>query len=191
MLAALGSSVAAYMAWRAYEATSKQLQIEQEPFLVLRDNIFLEEEKIAMQVKNIGRGSATFIRASFDLRDPQPLFESSQPHSINLASEEESQEWLINARNLKQSLSRQLGKKLTTNELTHTAFKDIFQSLPSNNFQFEMYLSTYISYPREERIFVAKLTMQFVKERPLPGNLGQSGYEKTYLLKVMETQRLK
>lgn len=100
--AAVASSVAAILAYFTLRQLRSQLEIEQEPFVVARDDISLGENNFKIKLKNIGRGSALHITGCRTLNEKErndAFFMSNQPHSKNLcannADAEGEKQWRV------------------------------------------------------------------------------------------------
>lgn len=87
----------------------KQLTIEQEPHVVIKDGIYTADpltarpgqRPYAIKIKNIGRGPALRVNVSSSKTDPnKPLFEATEPHSVDLGSDDEKNDWKIDQNNL-------------------------------------------------------------------------------------------
>ncbi|MEN8253257.1 MAG: hypothetical protein ABFQ62_02680 [Patescibacteria group bacterium] len=132
MFGAVGSVFAASMAWQANEAVKKQLKIEQEPYVVLKDEIFIYEvgnqkylpiESMMLKVKNIGRGSALKVTINGNKSNPEiAFFEADQPHSIDLFAGEAKSDWKVDRHNLIMIVKEQIGKEISTFEQLNEPF---------------------------------------------------------------------
>lgn len=97
------SVVAVYFGTAGSRQTSRQLKIEQEPYVVAEKTI--TSATWSLQIKNIGRGPALRVTVSSSTSDKdKPLFEAAEPHSCDLASKESIDNWRLDERNLKMQL---------------------------------------------------------------------------------------
>ncbi len=121
----LSALLVVYFAYRAVKQTSKQLEIEQTPYVVLSDRITTagDDRLHTISLKNIGRGSAVNITATTDPQGKISIIEGSNPHSINLASKDYHNGWAIDEGQLIKGLKNQ-GKIIK---------KSIIQELPDEN----------------------------------------------------------
>ena len=80
----------------------RQLEKEQEPFVVARDDVSFRENNFKIKLKNVGRGPAfniTGCRTSSEKERNRAFFMNNQPHSKNLcannADVESEKHWRI------------------------------------------------------------------------------------------------
>jgi hypothetical protein len=112
------------------ENVSRQLKIEQTPYVVLDRNIELKSTKVfgeelikvidpehlydgSIYLKNIGRGFAKNIEVSYSPNKIEGLFYADQPHSIDLSQNEVSKAWRVDINILRHMLTIQEGRDLT------------------------------------------------------------------------------
>lgn len=113
---ATGTIAAAYFAYAAIRESNKRLEVEQTPYVVLKDRIFTagsgkDEHLDLISLKNIGKGSAVKITASSDPEGQISIIEGSNPHSIDLASGDYHNNWAIDEGQVVKGLAKQ-GKKI-------------------------------------------------------------------------------
>jgi hypothetical protein len=84
---AVGTILAAYFAYKAINQSNKQLEVEQEPYVVVNSSInLISNGRHMITLKNVGRGSALRITCSVDKEDKdKPFFETTESHSYNLS----------------------------------------------------------------------------------------------------------
>jgi hypothetical protein len=98
-LSALGATSATFVACLALRLSRKQFNLEQEPNVVVFDDITKEDRGFRIKIKNDGRGQALSILGCLS---PQPekrndgFFSSDQPHSKSLYPGDRSS-WLIDS----------------------------------------------------------------------------------------------
>lgn len=105
MLGAIGTCLAAIMSTLTLLLLRKQLEKEQEPFVVVRDDISLSSKVNGyyIKLKNVGRGPAlniTGCKTANSERRNDAFFANNQPHSKHLCannadSEDGEKRWLI------------------------------------------------------------------------------------------------
>lgn len=114
--AAVGTILAALAAYAAIKQSSKQLEIEQTPHVVLQDHIGTTNDYSAhemrtrvhtIKVKNVGRGSAIHISVTADPEGEISIIEGSNPHTINLAAKEYNNSWAIDETQVIKGLEKQ------------------------------------------------------------------------------------
>jgi len=100
--AAVASFVAARLAYLTLRQLKTQLETEQEPFIVARDDISLQENNYKIKLKNVGRGPALHItgcRTSNEKERNDAFFMNDQSHSKNLcannADSEGEKQWRV------------------------------------------------------------------------------------------------
>lgn len=96
LIGAVGAIAAAGAAWFAIRHSSKQLNIEQTPYVVL-DKIH-RNNGYEFIVKNIGRGPAINITCCESKNEKDRnngFFSDDQPHSVNLESSGKSEPWHV------------------------------------------------------------------------------------------------
>jgi hypothetical protein len=121
----IGTLLAAFFAFRAVRQTSKQLEIEQTPYIVMSDRISTAAEgrMHTISLKNIGRGSAINVTVTSDPEGKISIIEGTNPHSINLSSAEPHNGWAIDESRVIEGL------KIQGIEIK----KSISQELPDEN----------------------------------------------------------
>jgi len=178
-LAAIGTVGAALMAWKANLVVQKQLAIEQKPYVVLVDEIFVHEvvnkkdlpiDDLDIKVKNVGRGPALRVTITGLKTDRNnAFFEADQPHSIDLFSGEKKIDWKVDSHNLKMIIKDQTGKEISTFS------------------KFNQPIFLYIHYfNQDEKEFITKVRLEPFHYSP--GNL--SAGTRKFSLKVMENEML-
>lgn len=100
MLGAIGTIAAAAVSVFTLRLLRSQLEKEQEPFVVARDDISFDKDNFKIKLKNVGRGPAfniTGCRTSNEEERNDAFFMNNQPHSKNLcannADEEGEKQW--------------------------------------------------------------------------------------------------
>lgn len=102
--------VGLYAVYQSNQNLSKQLEIEQTPYVVAKGAVFITEpgangvkySRNCLYLKNIGRGIASNIKVSTDSENQdKAFFASSQSHVIDLGSNQEGEPWLVDDKNLK------------------------------------------------------------------------------------------
>jgi len=99
---AIGTIAAATVSFFTLLLLRSQLEKEQEPFVVARDDVSFESGNFKIKLKNVGRGPAfniTGCRTSNEKERNDAFFMSNQPHSKNLcannAAAEGEKQWRI------------------------------------------------------------------------------------------------
>lgn len=101
--------VGLYAVYQSNQNLSKQLEIEQTPYVVAKGAIFhstdrnnqVEYLEKCLYLKNIGRGMASNIKVSTDSEnEDKPFFANNQSHIIDLGSNQEGEPWLVDDKNL-------------------------------------------------------------------------------------------
>ena len=98
ILVSIGTLASAFFAFKALKQTSKQLKIEQTPYVVLKDRITTADPDNRIhiaQLKNLGKGSAFNIRLTTDPQGEISIVDGSNPHSIDLSSSEVNNGWAL------------------------------------------------------------------------------------------------
>lgn len=102
MLGAIGTIAAAAVSFFTLLLLRNQLEKEQEPFVVARDDVSYENNSFKIKLKNVGRGPAfniTGCRTSNEKERNDAFFMNNQPHSKNLcannADAEGEKQWRI------------------------------------------------------------------------------------------------
>lgn len=108
--------LAAYYAYAAIREANKRLEIEQTPYVVLKERVYTagsgkSEHLHIISLKNVGRGSAVRIIATADPEGEISIIEGSNPHSIDLALTEYHNNWAIDEQRVVEGLAKQ-GKRV-------------------------------------------------------------------------------
>lgn len=119
MWEAIGTCAAAAISTFTLLLLKKQLEKEQEPFVVARDDVSFENSSFKIKLKNVGRGPAfniTGCRTSNGKERNDAFFMNNQPHSKNLcannADAEGEKQWRID-----KSVADSLKEFKTNNEI--------------------------------------------------------------------------
>ncbi len=184
--------IALWSGWKSNKNYQQQLKAEQEPFLILNKNIEIsqglndDEKIISISLKNIGRGPATNITASFlENGRNEALFEKRQPHSINLGMNEESNIWEINPSNMKSQIKKQINSK-------DNHFNLIFNGLIKT----EMYLYLFLfcnDQLNNPYVFQIKLGVEAIESIPIASISKGNSIEikvNSFMLKTMEIRKM-
>lgn len=97
-LTSIGTLLSVFFAYKALRQTSKQLEIEQTPYVVLKERIGTSapDNRIHIaQLKNLGKGSAFGIRLTTDPEGMISIIDGSNPHTIDLSSSEVNNGWAL------------------------------------------------------------------------------------------------
>lgn len=108
----VGSIGAIYFAYLAIIQSNKQLEIEQSPYVVMNDRIITNAKNVLhnISLKNIGKGMAKSIISTADPEGKISIIEGSNPHSIDLGSNQPYTTWAIDEGKVIKGLNKQ-GKK--------------------------------------------------------------------------------
>lgn len=108
-----GTLAAVYFAYAAIEQSNRQLEVEQTPYVVMKDRIVTagEGRLHVVSLKNVGKGMAINLTATADPEGKVSIIEGSNPHSIDLASGEYNNNWAIDEGQVIEGLKAQ-GKKV-------------------------------------------------------------------------------
>lgn len=126
ILVSIGTLASAFFAYKALKQTSKQLTIEQTPYVVLKDRIVTAEPDNRIHVamlKNLGKGSAFNVRLTTDPEGNISIIEGSNPHSIDLSSSEVNNGWALDEGQAIKGLNKQ-GLNIK---------KSVFNEIPDEN----------------------------------------------------------
>lgn len=111
----MGTLSAAYYAYAGIREANKRLEIEQSPYLVIKDRIYTAgptDRLHLISLKNIGKGRAINIKATADPEGLISIIDGTNPHSIDLNSGEPHLGWAIDEQRVVEGLLKQ-GKKVT------------------------------------------------------------------------------
>ena len=108
-VSSLAVIVSLYSSHQSNKHIEKQLEIEQEPYVVILDGMYVNEPHTSrpgqvpfvLKIKNIGRGPALRVTVTTSRTDQnKAFFEASEPHSIDLSSGDEKFDWKVDENNL-------------------------------------------------------------------------------------------
>lgn len=109
-----GTLAALYFAYRAIIQSNLQLEADQTPYLVMKNHILLANENSRMHAvmfENIGKGIAANITLTADPNGIISIIEGSNPHTVNLGSNQPNNGWAIDENRVIEGLRLQ-GKKI-------------------------------------------------------------------------------
>lgn len=118
--ATFGSLAALYFAYRAIIQSSKQLEAEQTPYVVMKNHIVMVDNSTRMHMvmfENIGKGLAANITLTADPEGKISIIEGSNPHTVNLGSGQYDNGWAVDEARVIEGLQLQ-GKNITTNVIS-------------------------------------------------------------------------
>lgn len=107
-----GTVAAALFAYKAIIESNRRLEIEQTPYVVLKERVYTagsgrSEHLHIISLKNVGKASAVRIIATTDPEGEISIIEGSNPHSIDLAPAEPHNNWAIDEQRVIEGLAKQ------------------------------------------------------------------------------------
>lgn len=131
-------AVALYASHKSIKHVEKQLEIEQEPHVIAKDGVSIDGIDssdarkpigyLMLRLKNIGRGPALRVTVTGVTDDPnKSLFEDKkEPHSCDLGSGDEKNDWKIDEHQLKMLVQEKHKLEITKIDNAHPIYLYIF-----------------------------------------------------------------
>ena len=135
-----GTLAVVYFAYAAIDQSNRQMEVEQTPYVTMKDRIVAtgEGRLHVISLKNVGRGMAVNLRATADPDGKISMIEGSNPYSIDLGSGEYNNSWAIDEGQVIKGLQAQ-GKTVQNSVINEIPDEAGLQEEEKDKSEFSLY----------------------------------------------------